>query len=201
MKPQITDFDLDSLELDTTAFEISEDIADDSLLCADTAGLGSTLDDNTKDIAQKIDDVSSCVSDQDVAEPPTSLSAPDPTSLDIVGEFHFSLDFLDEIFPSSTQQSDRVSALLATQQSDGNFLLSVELRNWLGDRVLKIEAAAILEGEALVATFVAIMLLQNEASNQASMWKEAVTKAQNWLNSRGKTLKTGDLLKGLICLQ
>jgi Ca-activated chloride channel family protein len=90
---------------------------------------------------------------------------------------------------------DRLFDLLMTQQADGSFRLSEALLRWLGSRAAKVEAAAAKQGEALVATAVALELLRTEAADRADEWKPAAAKAERWLAGQGRPVEVAELLK------
>jgi Ca-activated chloride channel homolog len=89
---------------------------------------------------------------------------------------------------------DRLFDLLMTQQADGSFRLSAELKRWLGARAAKVEAAAAKEGEALVATAVVLELLRTEEAGRADEWKPAAAKAERWLASHARPIEVAPLL-------
>ena len=91
---------------------------------------------------------------------------------------------------------DRVWALLMTQKADGSFLLSPVLEEWLGSAFAAVERAAGDHGEALVATAVAVALLERDEASRADEWRPAVKKARRWLARQGSSFDAGAVLDG-----
>lgn len=100
--------------------------------------------------------------------------------------------------PAATAASpgvpDRLYDLLLKQQADGSFRLSPALAAWLGDRAAGVSAAAKLHGEALVATAVAVALLEAEMADRKAEWKMAADKAKRWLAKRADSFDPSSLL-------
>jgi Ca-activated chloride channel family protein len=97
-------------------------------------------------------------------------------------------------------KADDLFALLMTQNFDGSFPLSEELRVWLADRWDAVLAAAVKEdaemkeGAEMVATAVVIALLTSEAAAYSDEWKPAIRKAQLWLSNQSKSIDAEALL-------
>jgi len=77
--------------------------------------------------------------------------------------------------------ADRLYALLATQRADGHFEASDPLKSWLDDRAA-FDAAVAQHGEAIVATAVALAILERKiGEGYRDEWRPAAKKAQRWL--------------------
>lgn len=92
------------------------------------------------------------------------------------------------------ESDDRLWALLMTQKADGSFLLSPVLEEWLGPAFAAIERAAGDHGEALVATAVAVALLERDEASRADEWRPAARKARKWLARQGSSFDAGAVL-------
>ncbi len=89
---------------------------------------------------------------------------------------------------------DRVWGLLMTQKADGSFRLSPVLEEWLGSAYAAAERAAGDDGEAVVATAVAVALLERDEASRADEWRPAVKKARKWLARQGSSFDPDTVL-------
>ncbi|MEE8525878.1 MAG: hypothetical protein V3T72_18230, partial [Thermoanaerobaculia bacterium] len=81
--------------------------------------------------------------------------------------------------------SDRLYALLMTQKADGSFRWSPVLEEWLGFAAAEIRRAFDQHGEALIATSIAVALLERDEATRQDEWRPAVRKARKWLRRPG----------------
>jgi hypothetical protein len=86
---------------------------------------------------------------------------------------------------AAPEAPDRLYALLMTQKADGSFRWSPVLEEWLGSLAAAIRRAADEHGEALVATSVAVALLERDEAARQDEWRPAVRKAGKWLRRSG----------------
>ncbi len=77
--------------------------------------------------------------------------------------------------------TDRLYALLMTQKADGSFHWSRELEKWLGADLVAAKRAAGEHGEAVVATALALALLERDEAAREDQWRPAAGKARKWL--------------------
>ncbi len=90
--------------------------------------------------------------------------------------------------------TDRVYALLMTQKADGSFRLSAELKRWLAERLSEVELAVREHGEAVVATAVAVALLERDEISREDEWRLAARKAGRWLARNGAGFEAAAVL-------
>lgn len=85
--------------------------------------------------------------------------------------------------------------LLALQQADGSFPLGEELAGWTGKKIeeLKKWARKLSPGgskaESVLATTLALILLEKKAADASDQWQAAAAKARGWLASHRSTLE------------
>jgi Ca-activated chloride channel family protein len=77
--------------------------------------------------------------------------------------------------------ADRLYELLLTQKADGSFAWSSALREWLAPIPAEVEKALSTHGEAVVATVLALALLERDEAVREEQWRPAAKKARAWL--------------------
>jgi hypothetical protein len=89
---------------------------------------------------------------------------------------------------------DRLYELLLTQKADGSFPLSPVLGEWLGSALAAVEEAAARYGEAVVATSLALALLERDEAKRRDEWRSAAEKARGWLSRQGSRFEAAEIL-------
>ena len=85
--------------------------------------------------------------------------------------------------------------LLVLQRADGSFLLGKDLADWAGPnlKVLQSWARKLAPGgsgaESVLATALALVLLEKKAADASGQWQAAADKARAWLNLHRSTLE------------
>ncbi len=100
-----------------------------------------------------------------------------------------------KIVAERSATEDRLYELLMTQAADGSFPLGEVLRRWLDEDLAGVERAASEHGEAVVATAVAVALLERDAGDRIDEWRPAARKARQWLARQGVEFDACQLLK------
>lgn len=84
--------------------------------------------------------------------------------------------------------------LLLSQQADGSFPLSAALQTWAGDALWdQARAAAASHDPALVATVLALHVLETQARSRRDEWSSVADKARRWLAAQGSQLTIEDI--------
>ncbi len=91
--------------------------------------------------------------------------------------------------------TDRLYELLLTQKADGSFPWSPTLKEWLAPIPPEVEKALSTHGEAVVATALALALLERDEAAREEQWRPAAKKARAWLARQAGGLETGELLR------
>ncbi len=85
--------------------------------------------------------------------------------------------------------------LLALQQADGSFPLGQELADWAGRKLRELRAwvrklsPGGSEAESVLATALALVLLEKKAADASDQWQAAAAKARVWLANHRSTLE------------
>jgi hypothetical protein len=96
---------------------------------------------------------------------------------------------------AGTSQAYWHLALLTLQQADGSFLLGQELADWAGRKLKELRAWARKlvpggsEAESVLATALALVLLEKKAADASDQWQAAAAKVRAWLGNHRSTLE------------
>ncbi len=89
--------------------------------------------------------------------------------------------------------TDRLYDLLLTQKADGSFAWSAALQEWLAPISAEVEKALSTRGEAVVATALALALLERDEAAREEQWRPAAKKARAWLARQTGGPEAGEL--------